>query len=47
MTKRHDQRSFGMVERHLSGLILNTILKIVEETGGPYQANSGLGGMTA
>ena len=45
--KKRDQRPFGMVERHLSGLILNPILKIVEEMGDPYQANPRLGGMTA
>ena len=31
--------------RALSGLILNTILKIVEDLGDPYQAKPGLGGM--
>ena len=36
-----------MVQQHLSGLILNTILKIVEEVGDPYQVKPGLGGMTA
>ena len=30
-----------MVQQHLSGLVLNTILKIVEEVGDPYQANPG------
>ena len=47
MTKRRDQRPFDMVQQHLSGLILNTILKIVEEVGDPYQVKPGLGGMTA
>ena len=36
-----------MVQQHLSGLILNTILKTVEEMSDSYQTNSWLGGMTA
>ena len=32
---------------HLSSLILNTILKIAEDLGYPYQAKPGLGSMTA
>ena len=45
-TKR-DQRSFDMVQQHLPGLILNTILEIIKEMDDPYQARPGLGGMTA
>ena len=34
-----------MVQQHLPGLILGTILRIVEDLGDPYQAKPGLGGM--
>ena len=44
---KRDQRPYELVQQHLSGLILNTILKIVEDLGGPYQAKPGLGGMAA
>ena len=44
---KRDQRPYELVQQHLSGLILNTILKIVEDLGDPYQAKPGLGGMTA
>ena len=44
---KRDQRPYVLVQQHLSGLILNTILKIVEDLGDPYQAKPGLGGMTA
>ena len=40
-------RITSLVQQHLSGLILNTILGIVEDLGDPYQAKPGLGGMTA
>ena len=44
---KRDQRPYELVQQHLSGLILNTILKIVEDLGDPYQAKPGLGDMTA
>ena len=44
---KRDQRPYELVQQHLSGLIMNTILKIVEDLGDPYQAKPGLGGMTA
>ena len=44
---RRDQRPFNIVHQYLPGLILSTILKIVEEMGDPYQARPGLGGMAA
>ena len=44
---KRDQRPYELVQQHLSGLILNAILKIVEDLGDPYQAKPGLGGMTA
>ena len=44
---KRDQRPCELVQQHLSGLILNTILKIVEDLGDPYQAKPGPGGMTA
>ena len=45
--RKHDQRPYELVQQHLPGLILNTILKIVEDLGDPYQAKPGLSGMTA
>ena len=45
--RKHDQRPYELIQQHLSGLILNTVLKIVEDLGDPYQAKPGLGGMTA
>ena len=45
--RKRDQRPYELVQQHLSGLILNTILKVVEDLGYPYQAKPGLGGMTA
>ena len=44
---KRDQRPYDLVQQHLPGLILNTILKIVEDLGDPYQAKPGLGGVTA
>ena len=44
---KRDQRPYELVQQHLPGLILNTILKIVEDLGDPYRAKPGLGGMTA
>ena len=44
---KRDQRPYELVQQHLPGLILNTILKIVEDLGNPYQAKPGLGDMTA
>ena len=34
--KKRDQRPYELVQQHLQGLILNTILKIVEDLGDPY-----------
>ena len=34
--RKRDQRSYELVQQHLSGFILNTILKIVEDLGDPY-----------
>ncbi len=45
--RKRDQLPYELIQQHLSGLILNTILKIVEDLGDPYQAKPGLGGMTA
>ena len=45
--RKRDQQPYELVQQHLPGLILNTILKIVEDLGDPYQAKPGLGGMTA
>ena len=39
---RRDQQPFNIVHQYLPGLILNTILKTVEEMGDPYQARPGL-----
>ena len=44
---KRDQRPCGLVQRHLPGLILGTILGTVEDLGDPYRAKPGLGGMTA
>ena len=44
---KRDQRPYELVQQHLPDLILNTILKIVEDLGDPYQAKPGLGGITA
>ena len=42
-----DQLQYDLVQRHLPGLILGTILRIVEDLGDPYQAKPGLGCMAA
>ena len=42
-----DQRQYDLIQQYLPGLILNTILKIVNDLGDPYTARPGLGGMTA
>ena len=44
---KRDQRPCELVQRHLPGLILSTILRIAEDLGDPYRAKPGLGGMTA
>ena len=44
---KRDQRQYDLVQQHLPGLILSTILRIVEDLGDPYRAKPGLGGMTA
>ena len=45
--RKRDQRQYDLVQQHLPGLILGTILRIVEDLGDPYQANPGLGCMAA
>ena len=45
--RKRDQRPYELVRQRLPGLILNTMLKIVEDLGDSYQAKPGLGGMTA
>ena len=45
--RKRDQRQYDLVQQHLPGLILSTILRIVEDLGDPYHAKPGLGGMTA
>ena len=47
MKGKRAQRPCGLVRRHLPGLILGTIPRIVEDLGDPYQAKPGLDGMTA
>ncbi len=47
ITKKRDQRQYDLVQQHLPGLILNTMLGIIRELGDPYDAKPGLGGMTA
>ena len=42
-----DQRQYDLVQQRLPGLMLGTILRIVEDLGGPYRAKPGLDGMTA
>ncbi len=44
---RRDQRQYDPVRQHLPGLILGTILRMVEDLGDSYRAKPGLGGMTA
>ena len=45
--RKRDQRQYDLIQQYLPGLILNTILKIVNDLGDPYAARPGLGGMTA
>ena len=45
--KKHDQPHHDLVQQYLPGLILNTVLGIIQELGNPYVAMSGLGGMAA
>ena len=45
--RKRDQRQYDLIQQYLPGLILNTILKIVNDLGDPYTARPGLGGMTA
>ena len=45
--RKRDQRQYGLIQQYLLGLILNTILKIVNDLGDTYTAKPGLGGMTA
>lgn len=44
---KRDQRAYDLIQGHISGLILATILRIVLELDDPYEARPGLGGMTA
>ena len=45
--KKRDQRHYDLVQQHLPGLILNTVLGVIQELGDPYVARPGLGGMAA
>ena len=45
--RKRDQRQYGLIQQYLPGLILNTILKIVNDPGDPYTARPSLGGMIA
>ena len=45
--RKRDQRQYDLIQQYLPGLILNTILKIVNDLGDPYTARFNLGGMTA
>ena len=45
--RKRDQRPYELVQPHLPGLILGTILKIVEDLGDPCRAKPGPGGMAA
>ena len=44
--RKRDQRQYDLIQQYLPGLILSTILKIVNDLGDPYTAKPGLGGMT-
>ena len=39
--RKRDQRQYDLVQQHLPGLILSTILRIVEDLGDPYHAKPG------
>ena len=43
-TKKRDQRSFDLVQRYLPGLILATVVRIVNGMDEPYTLNPGVGG---
>ena len=45
--RKRAQRPYGLIQRHLPGLILGTTLRIAEDLGDPYQAKPGSGGMAA
>ena len=45
--KKRDPRQYDLVQQYLPGLILNTMLGIIQEIGDPYVAKPGLGSMTA
>ena len=45
--RKRDQRQYDLIQQYPPGLILNTILKIVNDLGDPYTARPSLGGMTA
>ena len=45
--RKRDQRRYDLIQQYLPGLILNTILKIVNDLGDSYAARPSLGGMTA
>ena len=40
--RKRDQRPYELVQQHLPGLILSTMLRIVKDLGDPYQAKPGL-----
>ena len=45
--RSRDQLQYDLIQQYLPGLILNTILKIVNDLGDPYTARPSLGGMAA
>lgn len=42
--EKRDQRAYNLIKGHLSGLILNTIVRIVDELDAPYVNKPGIGG---
>ena len=45
--KKRDQRPYELFKKYSHGLILNTVLSVVDELGDPYEAKPGVGGMNA
>ena len=45
--QRRDQRQYDLVQQYLPGLILNTVLRIVQDLDDPYRVRPSLGGMRA
>ena len=40
--KRREQRQYDLVQQYLPGFILNTILRVIQELGDPYRAQSSI-----